>query len=103
MTRSAVAKAGPKTRLYLRRGGPSGPPFVFAALSLWLCIVTVTNGQAVRSEVADAAQRGDRAAVQKLVQARANVNAPQVDGATALMWAVYRAVSYTHLTLPTKA
>jgi ankyrin len=57
---------------------------------VWLCIVGVTAGQAVRSEVANAAQRGDRAAVQKLIQAKADVNAPQVDGATALMWAVYR-------------
>ena len=63
---------------------------LFSALALWLCLVTVTNGQAVRSDVADAAQRGDRAAVQKLIQAKADVNAPQVDGATALMWAVYR-------------
>jgi ankyrin repeat protein len=43
------------------------------------------------SDVADAAQRGDRAAVQKLILQKADVNAPQVDGATALHWAVYRA------------
>jgi ankyrin repeat protein len=42
------------------------------------------------SEVADAAQRGDAAAVQRLLQGKADVNAPQVDGATALHWAVYR-------------
>ena len=60
------------------------------AFVVWLCIVGVTTGQAVRSEIADAAQRGDRAAVQKLIQAKTDVNAPQVDGATALMWAVYR-------------
>jgi len=59
-----------------------------AALA-WLCIVTVTSGQ-VRSEMADAAARGDRAAVQKLIAASTDVNAPQVDGATALHWAVYR-------------
>ena len=35
-------------------------------------------------------QKGDRAAVQKLIQQKADVNAPQVDGATALHWAVYR-------------
>jgi ankyrin repeat protein len=39
------------------------------------------------SEVADAAQNGDRAAVQKLIQQKADVNAAQVDGATALHWA----------------
>lgn len=55
-----------------------------------VCLAGVTAGQAARSDVADAASRGDRAAVQKLVQAKANVNATQVDGATALHWAVYR-------------
>src|SRR5688500_2535613 len=44
----------------------------------------------VRSDIADAAARGDRAAVQKLIAAKTDVNAPQVDGATALHWAVYR-------------
>jgi ankyrin repeat protein len=45
---------------------------------------------AASSEVADAASRGDKAALQKLVQQRADVNAPQADGATALHWAVFR-------------
>jgi ankyrin repeat protein len=45
---------------------------------------------AVRSEVADAAMRGDKAAVRKLVDQHADVNAPQSDGATALHWAAYR-------------
>ena len=68
----------------------SVPKAAFGALAVWVCIVAVTSGQAARSEIADAAARGDRAAVQKLIQAKANVNAPQVDGATALMWAIYR-------------
>lgn len=42
------------------------------------------------SEVAEAASRGDKAAVQKLITAKANVNAPQNDGVTALHWAVFR-------------
>ena len=42
------------------------------------------------SEVADAVMNGDGAAVRKLIAAKADVNAPQVDGATALHWAVYR-------------
>jgi ankyrin repeat protein len=42
------------------------------------------------SEVADAVMNGDRAAVRMLLAARADVNAPQVDGATGLHWAVYR-------------
>ena len=43
-----------------------------------------------RSDVADAAMNGDKAAVRTLIQKKADVNAPQVDGATALHWAVYR-------------
>jgi ankyrin repeat protein len=54
-----------------------------------MLIVTIASGAG--SEVADAAQRGDRTAVQKLIQAKVDVNAPQVDGATAVHWAVYRA------------
>src|SRR5215831_3767844 len=45
---------------------------------------------AVRSEVADAAMKGDKAAVRTLIQQKADVNAPQADGATALHWAAYR-------------
>src|SRR5216684_899566 len=43
-----------------------------------------------RSDVAAAAMKGDTAAVRSLLQHKADVNAPQVDGATALHWAVYR-------------
>jgi ankyrin repeat protein len=41
-----------------------------------------------KSDVADAAQRGDKAAVRSLIQKKADVNAPQIDGATALHWVV---------------
>ncbi len=40
------------------------------------------------SEVADAAMNGNREAVRSLLQRKANVNAPQIDGTTALHWAV---------------
>jgi uncharacterized protein len=53
-------------------------------------IATALVAGAGKSEIADAAQRGDRAAVQKLILQKVDVNAPQVDGATALHWAVYR-------------
>jgi ankyrin repeat protein len=43
-----------------------------------------------KSDVADAAMRGDTAAVRALLGQKADVNAPQGDGATALHWAVYR-------------
>ena len=44
----------------------------------------------VRKGVADAAMKGDKAAVRMLIAQKADVNAPQVDGATALHWAIYR-------------
>ena len=44
----------------------------------------------VKSEIADAAMRGDTAAVRALIAKKANVNAPQNDGSTALHWAVQR-------------
>ena len=45
---------------------------------------------ATKSPVADAAMNGDTAAVRKLIAQKADVNVPQVDGGTALHWAVYR-------------
>jgi ankyrin repeat protein len=42
------------------------------------------------SEVADAAMRGDTEALRALIRRKADVNAPQRDGSTALHWAVYR-------------
>jgi cytohesin len=45
---------------------------------------------AVRSEIAEAAMRGDLAALTKLVEQHADVNLSQADGATALHWAVFR-------------
>jgi ankyrin repeat protein len=43
---------------------------------------------AVRSEVADAAMHRNKPAVRTLLQQKADVNAPQIDGTTALHWAV---------------
>jgi ankyrin repeat protein len=43
---------------------------------------------AAASDVADAAMRGNKEAVRSLLQRKANVNAPQSDGTTALHWAV---------------
>jgi ankyrin repeat protein len=42
-----------------------------------------------KSDVADAAMRGDISAVRALIAQKADVNAPQNDGATALHWAVF--------------
>ena len=40
------------------------------------CLITAPAAQNRRSPVADAAQAGDRPAIQKLLQAKADVNAP---------------------------
>ena len=53
------------------------------------CIAAIGLG-AGPSEMARAAERGDRAAVRELIAQKADVNAAQPDGATALHWAVYR-------------
>jgi ankyrin repeat protein len=47
----------------------------------------VTAYAAVKSDVADAAQRGDKGAVRALIQQKADINAPQADGTMALHWA----------------
>jgi uncharacterized protein len=62
---------------------------VIGSIAVLLVCTTVFVG-GVGSDVADAVMKGDAAAVRKLVLAKADVNAPQVDGATALHWAVYR-------------
>ena len=70
----------------------------FAAAVVAMLILGTTAfiaGAAGASVVADAVMKGDITAVRKLLLAKADVNAPQVDGATALHWAVY------HNDLPT--
>ena len=56
------------------------------AAMVWLAVPV--QG-AVESPVAAAAKAGDRATVRKLITARANVNTPERDGSTALLWAAY--------------
>src|SRR5690349_18786263 len=60
-------------------------------MRLSYCIAVLVAGQALvhaaGSEVADAAAKHDKAAVRALIQRKADVNAPQVDGTTALHWA----------------
>lgn len=55
-----------------------------ASLALCLC------AYGANSPVADAAAKGDKAALRSLLEQKADVNAPQTDGATALQWAAYR-------------
>lgn len=52
-----------------------------------LLLASGLNCAAAGSEVADAAARGDQAAVRALIAKKADVNAAQVDGTTALHWA----------------
>jgi len=63
---------------------------VFACAAALVVAVTIFARGAGKSDVADAAMKGDKAAVRTLITQKADVNAPQVDGATALHWAIYR-------------
>ena len=60
--------------------------------ALSLCLVLLLLGSpaahAATAEVADAAMRGDRGAVRAALARKADVNVAQVDGTTALHWAV---------------
>jgi len=51
-------------------------------------LLSAANLIAAGSEVADAAMRGNKQAIRALLLKKVNVNAPQVDGTTALHWAV---------------
>jgi uncharacterized protein len=53
-----------------------------------ILLLPIMNLLAAGSEVADAVMRGDKAALRSLLQRKADVNAPQVDGTSALHWAV---------------
>jgi ankyrin repeat protein len=52
-------------------------------------LLSTTGAAFAASEVADAVMNGDSAALAKLLDGRADVNAAQPDGATALQWAAY--------------
>jgi len=64
---------------------------VGSGVALLLSLGTMSTLGAAGSDVADAVMRGDTAAVRALLAQKADVNATQADGATALHWAVYRA------------
>src|SRR5258705_13084017 len=51
-------------------------------------LLMASAADAATGELADAVMRRDAAAVRALMQKRADVNAPQNDGTTALLWAV---------------
>ena len=62
---------------------------LLGATAIVLCTV-LPSAAADPSEVADAAMKADVTTVRALIAKKANVNAPQVDGSTALHWAVHR-------------
>ena len=55
-----------------------------------IVLAAAVSAGAAGSDVADAVMHGDAAALRVLLAKKADVNAPQPDGATALHWAVYR-------------
>ena len=62
-------------------------------LAAMLCVSTSGAGcsaDAAEALLADAVQHGDAQGVHALLKNKADVNAPQGDGATALHWAAYR-------------
>jgi ankyrin repeat protein len=64
---------------------------VALAAAMAMLVALPLQAATSRSPVADAAERGDTAAVKKLIAGHADVNAPQSDGTTALHWAAYHA------------
>jgi ankyrin repeat protein len=63
----------------------------FALKTLSAVLLSVMAGAAfAQAEVADAASRGSKAEIERLLKSGADVNAQQPDGATALQWAAYR-------------
>ena len=58
--------------------------------SLSFLLLAAVIVRAATADVADAAMRGDREAVRAAIARKADVNAPQVDGTTALHWAAER-------------
>lgn len=61
-----------------------------ASLALAALLLAPVMAHAATATIADAAMRGDRAAVRTGLARKADVNAPQTDGSTALHWAVER-------------
>jgi uncharacterized protein len=78
-----------------RRPGSLSIPGAPRAATRWVlaaglvAICAAFAAAAGKSDVADAAMKADKARLRTLLQQKADVTAPQVDGATALHWAVY--------------
>jgi uncharacterized protein len=59
-------------------------------LSVVALLALAASAHAATSDVADATMRGDQQALRAAIARKADVNAPQADGSTALHWAVER-------------
>jgi ankyrin repeat protein len=68
---------------------------VLRATALAFVVFVGSPALAADAPVADAAERGDWARVQKLLNDRGNANAPQIDGMTALHWATHHDATET--------
>jgi ankyrin repeat protein len=53
-------------------------------------LCAIASAAFAQAEIADAASKGNRAEIERLLKRGADVNAQQADGATALQWAAYR-------------
>jgi ankyrin repeat protein len=62
---------------------------IVASMAIAFLCLAGTSIAAGKSDVADAVQKRDKAGLKTLLTQKADVNATQVDGATALHWAVY--------------
>jgi uncharacterized protein len=70
----------------VKRLGVRGVSLIIILLAS--AVTAHANGRA-RAAIADAAEQQDRSKIKALLQQRTDVNAPQPDGMTALLWAAY--------------
>src|SRR5436309_11040651 len=61
----------------------------FGAIGLAMLLAASSPAASAKSPLADAAEKSDRASLRTLLKQHADVNAPQVDGMTALHWAAH--------------
>src|SRR5258708_1518710 len=81
-----VTVAAPKHRAY----GAATVMERTTVIAVFFAGLCLTAFGATTSPVAEAAMRGDKAAVKSLLQSKEDVNKAQADGATALQWASYK-------------
>jgi uncharacterized protein len=62
----------------------------WTGLLVFLFVTSVFAGESTRPALVDAARNGDTATLRSLIQKKAEINAAEPDGSTALQWASYR-------------